>query len=67
MTDSKDKKPRIGIIIGSNRPGRISHTIAEWVMRAMKHDALKISLADLAEINVPFLDEPGIPACYIEK
>jgi len=57
-----DKKPRIGIIVGSNRPNRICLHVAEWVQNAMKHDSLDLELIDLAEINLPFLDEPEIPA-----
>lgn len=55
-------KPNIGIIIGSNRPRRICHTVAEWVLKEMRHDDLHLGLIDLAAINLPFLDEPGIPA-----
>lgn len=50
--------PRIGIIIGSNRPTRI----AEYVKVNMKHEGLELELIDLAEINLPFLDEPEVPA-----
>lgn len=57
-----ENKPTIGIIIGSNRPTRIGRHIAEWVQRAMHHDELNRELIDLAEINLPFLDEPEIPA-----
>jgi NAD(P)H-dependent FMN reductase len=52
----------IGIIVGSNRPNRVSPSIAEWLSNAMKHDGLNLSIIDLAEINLPFLDEPDIPA-----
>lgn len=56
------RKPNIAIIIGSNRPRRICNTIADWVFKEMNHPALLLSIIDLAEINLPFLDEPGIPA-----
>ena len=55
-------KPKIAIIVGSNRPTRICRTVAEWVMNEMQHEALSLSLLDLAEVNLPFLDEPEIPA-----
>jgi NAD(P)H-dependent FMN reductase len=55
-------KPKIGIIIGSNRPRRICRRIAEWVLKEMKHDRLILNLIDLADIDLPFLDEPEIPA-----
>jgi len=54
--------PNIGIIVGSNRPTRICLTVAEWVMKEMQHKALTLSLIDLMEVNLPFLDEPEIPA-----
>lgn len=55
-------KPNIGIIVGSNRPMRICRTVAEWVLKEMRHVELNLSLIDLAEIDLPFLDEPDIPA-----
>lgn len=55
-------KPNIGIIVGSNRPTRICYGIAEWLRNAMQHDALDLRLIDLAELNLPFLDEPEMPA-----
>jgi len=57
-----NKTPNIGIIVGTNRPTRIGRGIAEWVQRNMQHDGLNLELIDLAEINLPFLDEPEIPA-----
>jgi NAD(P)H-dependent FMN reductase len=56
------KNASIGIIVGSNRPNRVSPSIAKWLNDAMQRDGLKLSIIDLAEINLPFLDEPGIPA-----
>jgi len=61
MSENKSK-PNIGIIIGTNRPNRIGYGIAEWLQNAMHNDRLNLSLIDLAEIDLPFLDEPDIPA-----
>jgi NAD(P)H-dependent FMN reductase len=55
-------KSKVGIIVGSNRPTRICYGVAEWIRTAMQHDELSIDLIDLAAINLPFLDEPDIPA-----
>jgi len=55
-------KPKIGIIVGSNRPTRVCRKVAEWAMKAMEHESLTLELIDLAEVNLPFLDEPEIPA-----
>jgi len=60
--DSTAHKPVIGIIIGSNRPTRVCRTVAEWVQKEMHHSDLDLQLIDLAEVNLPFLDEPEIPA-----
>jgi NAD(P)H-dependent FMN reductase len=58
----ESSKPNIAIIVGSNRPARICYNIAEWVRVAMQNEQLNLSLIDLGEINLPFLDEPDIPA-----
>ena len=54
--------PRLLIIIGSTRPGRAGLPIGEWVIhRATAHGGFAVTVADLATINLPFLDEPGHP------
>jgi NAD(P)H-dependent FMN reductase len=55
-------KPKVAIIIGSNRPNRICPTIATWVKEQMTRNDLEIDTIDLAEIKLPFLDEPEKPA-----
>jgi len=50
---------RIAVVIGSTRPTRICPGIARWVLRALQEDSpLTYELVDLAEVNLPFLDEP---------
>lgn len=53
---------KIGIILGTNRPKRIGLDIANWVQSTMKHEKLQLDIIDLAKVNLPFLDEPDIPA-----
>lgn len=54
--------PRLIIIIGSTRPGRVGLPVARWFeRRAREHDGFDIDVADLAEIRLPFLDEPRHP------
>lgn len=53
---------KIGIILGTNRPNRVGKEIAAWVKGKMAKPELTIDIIDLAEINLPFLDEPEIPA-----
>ncbi|MCU7358275.1 NADPH-dependent FMN reductase [Enterococcus dispar] len=55
-------KNKVGIILGSNRPNRIGGDVAQWVKKTMEHEKLEIDIIDLAKINLPFLDEPNIPA-----
>jgi NAD(P)H-dependent FMN reductase len=51
------------IIVASTRPGRIGLTIGEWVEgEARKHGGFEdIELIDLAEVNLPFMNEPHHP------
>jgi NAD(P)H-dependent FMN reductase len=51
--------PRVAVVIGSTRPRRICPGIAEWVKRAAEQGSpLRYELVDLAQIDLPFLDEP---------
>ncbi|WP_188191279.1 NADPH-dependent FMN reductase [Nonomuraea sp. SYSU D8015] len=53
---------RIGIIIGSTRPGRNGESVARWVHDlAAKRDDARFELIDLADFALPHLDEP-VPA-----
>ena len=53
---------RIGIILGSTRPGRKGAQVAEWVLeQASKRDDATYELVDIADFNLPHLDE-AIPA-----
>lgn len=57
------KRPRLLVIIGATRPGRLGPTIASWFLDAVDgHDAFDIELVDLAAVNLPLLDEPENPA-----
>jgi NAD(P)H-dependent FMN reductase len=52
---------RIMIVVGSVRPGRIGLPIAEWVRGVAAEAGFDIDFADLAEIGLPFMDEPNHP------
>jgi len=55
--------PRVGVVIGRNRPKRICPEIAEWVRATAQADSgLSFELIDLAAVALPFLDEPGLAA-----
>jgi NAD(P)H-dependent FMN reductase len=57
--------PNLLVIIASTRPGRVGLPVAEWfVDEAREHGAFDVSVADLAEWNLPFLDEPNHPRLH---
>lgn len=54
--------PRIGIIIGSTRPGRNGEQVGQWVHRLASQRAdATFELIDLADHPLPHLDEPVSP------
>mgnify|MGYP001309319724 CR=1 FL=1 len=54
--------PTLQIVIASTRPGRVGAPVAEWVRaQADKHGAFTSEIVDLAEVNLPFFDEPNHP------
>lgn len=54
--------PRIMIIVGSVRPGRVGLPIAQWVeSRVAAREGWEIDFVDLAELALPFMDEPSHP------
>ena len=56
---------RIAIIVGSTRPGRKAETISQWVhgIAAARDDA-EFEVVDLADFDLPLLDEPYPPAMH---
>ena len=53
---------KIGIIIGSTRPGRNAEAVAKWVYETTsKRNDAEFELVDIKDYNLPLLDEP-IPA-----
>lgn len=53
---------RIAIIIGSTRPGRKGEAVAQWVYKlASQRKDATFDVVDLAEFDLPHLDEP-VPA-----
>ncbi|MEA4943946.1 MAG: NAD(P)H-dependent oxidoreductase [Propionicimonas sp.] len=50
------------IVNGSIRSGRIGGPIGEWVKRTAEADSrFTVDYADLAELNLPLMDEPNHP------
>jgi NAD(P)H-dependent FMN reductase len=54
---------RVGIILGSTRPGRNGEAVAKWVHQAAsrRRDA-EFELVDIRDFNLPLLDEPMPPS-----
>lgn len=54
---------RIGVIVGSTRPGRKALDVANWVMQiALLRSDAAYELVDIQEFNLPLLDEPVPPS-----
>lgn len=55
-------KPLLQIIVASTRPGRVGAAVADWIRdRAGAHGGFAVEVVDLAEVDLPFLDEPHHP------
>lgn len=56
-------RPKIGIVLGSTRPGRKGEAVAKWVyeVASQRNDA-EFELVDLADYSLPHLDEAIPPS-----
>ena len=73
-TNGNEKTYRVGVIVGSQRVVRIGPEVANFVLDTIKISGPQVSsdtarrpeitfdLVDLAAQELPFFDEPGIPA-----
>lgn len=53
---------RLHVILGSVRPVRVGLPVAEWIESLAREDGrFEVTLVDLADVNLPFLDEPEQP------
>lgn len=54
--------PKLQVIVGSSRPGRIAKPIADWAYeRAVADGRFEVELVDIADYELPVLDEPHHP------
>jgi NAD(P)H-dependent FMN reductase len=54
---------RIAIVLGSTRPGRLGKAVADWVhARAAERENATFEVLDIADFNLPLLDEPLPPS-----
>ena len=53
---------KLQIILGSTRPGRVGESVAKWAQQTLaKRDDVEVELVDVADYNLPLLDEPVPP------
>ena len=56
------ERPRLGIIVGSVREGRVGAPVSDWFLQqARQHGGFEVSLLDLKVIDLPLLSEPNHP------
>lgn len=61
-------KPKIGVIVGSTRPGRFADHPAKWIVDiASKRGDIDVELLDLRDYPMPFFDEPVSPGWGASK
>jgi NAD(P)H-dependent FMN reductase len=54
---------KIAVVAGSTRPGRRSRQVADWVLaRATSRGGADFEMLDLADYDLPLLDEPMPPS-----
>jgi NAD(P)H-dependent FMN reductase len=54
--------PKLLVIIASTRPGRVGLPVGEWfAARAREHGGFEVEVTDLAELDLPLMDEPNHP------
>jgi NAD(P)H-dependent FMN reductase len=63
IIQGENKMIKVGIIIGSTRPGRNGEAVGKWVNEvAQKRSDAQFELVDIKDFNLPLLDEPASPS-----
>lgn len=53
---------KLNIVVGSTRPGRVGPVVAQWLDEfAREHGKFDVELVDLADFDLPLLNEPAHP------
>lgn len=58
---------KVAVLVGSNRRYSVSRKVAHWLAPILNMKGLDADVLDLAEINLPWLDEPELPALGLYK
>jgi NAD(P)H-dependent FMN reductase len=62
MSAADERQPALLIVIASTRPGRVGLPVGRWFEdRARAHGGFGVTVADLAELRLPLVDEPNHP------
>jgi NAD(P)H-dependent FMN reductase len=62
MENEEGGRPLLGVVIASTRPGRVGPAVATWFLGEVeRHGRFAADRIDLAEVALPFLDEPNHP------
>ena len=62
MLGDRQSAPTLHVIVASTRPGRSGRSVADWVVtQAQAHEGFRVELVDLADFDLPLLDEPSHP------
>lgn len=64
---SPEQSKKVLIVVGSTRPGRVGRAIADWFYARTKEQQsnVEFELVDLADWNLPLLDEPIPPKAHM--
>lgn len=61
-SNPRDARPLLQVIVASTRPGRVGLSVGQWFYaEAERHGGFALEFVDLAEVDLPFLDEPNHP------
>jgi NAD(P)H-dependent FMN reductase len=62
VADAAPRTPHLQVVIASTRPGRAGAAFGHWFAgSARSHAGFAVEVVDLAEVALPFLDEPKHP------
>jgi NAD(P)H-dependent FMN reductase len=63
MKARREQMIKVGIIVGSTRPGRHADVVAKWVLEnAKKRTDAQFEIVDIKDFKLPLLDEPVPPS-----
>ena len=62
MTAPAESLPTLLVVVASTRPGRVGIHVGSWIREhAEAHGSFDVRFVDLADLGLPFMDEPRHP------